>query len=415
MAMRLLSFTTPTSSTSRAATVAAVLLVGLLGERSAQAIPAFAREYNVSCSTCHTLVTRRNDFGDAFRRAGYHWPTGDEADRNARAMPPVEMKGQALGTGLLPLRPPIAVVTTFSGSWTDDLTTPNKTAVGTPSLNIVFGGPISKHIGFFGAWAGGTAPSELAFAWTRVIKNRPELNFRAGLFEQSTTLFKNNESLLGGYQLGTSTVSGFALSMGRIGGEAFGFIKDRTAWSAGIVANNGAGAPQDLYAQLSHRFGGLSFTGKERDVDLDASSWLDDVGLTLNAWGYYGRIRSDSGITTQRPKRVGADLQLRFRDWAAWGGAMFGDDDYRALAGKPAWNNHSLTWFGEGDWFITPWMAVVYVYQYQDATSLRQEVQVHQLGLVAILLENLRVRLKGNYTPDRVRNDSVDLQMLLAF
>jgi len=32
-----------------------------------------------------------------------------------------------------------------------------------------------------------------------------------------------------------------------------------------------------------------------------------------------------------------------------------------------------------------------------------------------ILLENLRVRLKGNYTPDRVRNDVVDLQVLLAF
>src|SRR6185295_20010804 len=87
------------------------LLLGLLG-RSAQAIPAFAREYNVSCSTCHTLVTRRNEFGDAFRRAGYHWPGGDQGDQSARAMTPVEMKGQALGTGLLPVRPLIALVTT---------------------------------------------------------------------------------------------------------------------------------------------------------------------------------------------------------------------------------------------------------------------------------------------------------------
>src|SRR5437868_517731 len=105
----LLSFTNRTST--RAALGAALLLAVLSSERSAQAIPAFAREYNVPCSTCHTLVTRRNEFGDAFRRNGYHWPLGDEADRNARSMPPVEMKGQAVGTGLLPVRAPIAVVT----------------------------------------------------------------------------------------------------------------------------------------------------------------------------------------------------------------------------------------------------------------------------------------------------------------
>jgi hypothetical protein len=389
--------------------------VGLMSERSAQAIPAFAREYGVACSTCHTLVTRRNEFGDAFRRAGYHWPGGDDADRNARAMPPVEMKGQAVGTGLLPSRPPIALVTTFSGSWTDDLKTANKTAVGTPSLNLVFGGPLSKHIGFFGAWAGGSAPSELSFTWTRPLRNRPELNFRFGLFEQSTTLFKTNESLLGGYLLGTSSLSGHAVSMGRIGGEANGMLWDRTAWAAGWVANNGPGAPQDVYYQLGHRFGGMSFTGKERDVDLDSTSILDDLSLTISTWGYYGRIRSDSGITTQRPLRFGLDTQVRFRSVTAWGGVMLGRDHYRALGDKPAWNNRSLTWFAEGDWFFTPWMGLVYVYQYQDAASLRQEVQTHQVGLVGILMENLRVRLKANYTPDRTRNDGVDLQVLLAF
>jgi hypothetical protein len=30
-------------------------------------------------------------------------------------------------------------------------------------------------------------------------------------------------------------------------------------------------------------------------------------------------------------------------------------------------------------------------------------------------MENLRLRLKGNYTPDRIKNDAVDLQALLAF
>lgn len=390
---------------------------GLLGERSAQAIPAFAREYNVPCSTCHTMVTRRNEFGDAFRRAGYHWPGGDgAADQGARAMPPSEMKGQALGTGLLPVRPLVAVVTTFAASRSNDPTAVNKSNFLTPGLNLVFGGPLSKRIGLFGAWAGQGAPSELAFTWTRPIKNRPELNFRFGLFEQSTTMFKTNESLLGGYLLGTSAVSGHAVSQGRIGFEATGILWDRASWAAGLVTNQAAGAPGDVYLQLSHRFGGMSFTGKEPDVDLESSSFLDDLSVTVSTWGYYGRQRSDSGVLTGRPRRLGFDLQSRWKGLSVWGGLMLGSDRTQPTMTRPeTWNNYSLTWFAEGDLFLTPWLALVYVYQYQDATDRNQETQVHQAGLVAIVLENLRLRLKGNYTPDRIKNDSVDLQALLAF
>ena len=51
----------------------AIALVLALAE-PAQAIPAFARRYGVPCATCHSAITRRNEFGDAFRKAGYRWP-----------------------------------------------------------------------------------------------------------------------------------------------------------------------------------------------------------------------------------------------------------------------------------------------------------------------------------------------------
>ena len=40
------------------------LLFALMPASPAQAIPAFARAYNVPCSSCHSFITRRHEFGD---------------------------------------------------------------------------------------------------------------------------------------------------------------------------------------------------------------------------------------------------------------------------------------------------------------------------------------------------------------
>jgi hypothetical protein len=40
--------------------------------------PQFSRQYNTSCSTCHTVYPKLNDFGQAFQDAGFQFPEGDE-------------------------------------------------------------------------------------------------------------------------------------------------------------------------------------------------------------------------------------------------------------------------------------------------------------------------------------------------
>ena len=44
----------------------------------ASAIPAFARQYGTSCSTCHVDFPKLNDFGKAFKDAGFKFPKNDE-------------------------------------------------------------------------------------------------------------------------------------------------------------------------------------------------------------------------------------------------------------------------------------------------------------------------------------------------
>ena len=47
---------------------------------AAPAIPAFARRYETACSTCHVQFPNLNAFGEAFRRNGYQFPAGGDAE-----------------------------------------------------------------------------------------------------------------------------------------------------------------------------------------------------------------------------------------------------------------------------------------------------------------------------------------------
>ena len=52
-----------------------VLTVVLLTGTS-NAIPAFSRQYGTSCTTCHIDFPKLNDFGKAFKDAGFKFPKG---------------------------------------------------------------------------------------------------------------------------------------------------------------------------------------------------------------------------------------------------------------------------------------------------------------------------------------------------
>jgi hypothetical protein len=60
----------------RAFLISGVLLLAAGGE--GWAIPAFSRQYATSCTTCHLDFPKLNDFGKAFKDAGFKFPKDDE-------------------------------------------------------------------------------------------------------------------------------------------------------------------------------------------------------------------------------------------------------------------------------------------------------------------------------------------------
>jgi hypothetical protein len=81
---------------------------------SSFAIPAFSRQYGTSCSTCHLDFPKLNDFGKAFKDAGFKFPKDDESFIK---IPPVmlgapaqkELWPHSIWPGTIPGMPPIGL------------------------------------------------------------------------------------------------------------------------------------------------------------------------------------------------------------------------------------------------------------------------------------------------------------------
>ena len=381
-------------------------LLALLTPSVAHAIPAFARRYGVPCATCHTAIPRRNEFGDAFRKAGYRWP--GLVDENA-GVAPIEMRGVSAGRTLLPAQVPVALSTSLGATYTDDPNVEDSVALGRPTINVLFGASLGPHISAFGITTTEGQLEELVLQLARPW-GRPELNLRLGLIEQTTTLFKSNEALIGRFEIGSSALHGLAISKARMGAEANGTLFSRLFWAAGVVQDAGPESPYDFYYHLSVKVGGMDFLGDEPDVDLEDEKVIQDLTLTLAQWGYHGEVETTAGVKVSSIRRYGLETRIGFRDVSLLAGAMVGND--RDLVTYV--DDLSLTGFAELSYPIFSWLIPMYLYQYQDAESFLIERQKHDFGFVILPLENVRVRAKVSLTDDDTSNEEAELQIFLA-
>ena len=94
-------------------TLITFFVMGLYPSKSC-AIPAFSRQYGTSCSTCHLDFPKLNDFGKAFKDAGFKFPKDDASFLKT---PPImlgapaqaEVWPRAIYPGTIPGLPPIGL------------------------------------------------------------------------------------------------------------------------------------------------------------------------------------------------------------------------------------------------------------------------------------------------------------------
>jgi hypothetical protein len=309
-------------------------LVLLGSQRDAGAVPSFARKYQTSCLTCHTIFPALNPFGEAFRRDGYRFPSQNgSVDSDAIKTNTVAM-GQEEYTKTFPnsvwpdkIVEAVPLSVMFNGSIPVNF--PNSDARAAAG-NIFTWSGIEAELHLFGAGAfndtltyfteltladSGSFDIEHAYLlWNDIIGPPHVLNLWVGrLMNPQLTSFGLHSSYLGDTFMPAVSVAGlynpsgsFTLGMGHHdGAELNGIVAHRFGYSLGWVASSsatGLNTPdaEDAYVHIGIKSGGVALDGEGKygpNVPDPRKPWAEKA-ITVDAFAYHGLNVLDNGTGT---------------------------------------------------------------------------------------------------------------------
>jgi hypothetical protein len=361
----------------------ATLVYTLTSAPRANAIPAFSRKYQTSCTTCHNNFPELNDFGIAFKKNGFKFPKDDESFVKE---PPVllgakaqkEAFPSALYPGELPGNLPIAFRYSGFAQYNSKVPlavgfTPRTDLFAPNTFTIFAAGSFGPNISFWidndistagsGA-AGGLGDGYLKANdighWLHLPKDA--LNVRFGQFELDLPFSQARTINLSNYDIydqasvalanpalcnfvippppACTTNNPFMFSVPQRGIEFGGYPNDGNfTWSLAIVNgnNNGPAArnSKDIYGRLSYTFNLERDPSVRKEVRAAGPTGpRDHTSLRIGAFGYYGRNALNIGgslfpalPTIHEPfYRAGGDFRFKYRNFEFWGLGMFGHD-----------------------------------------------------------------------------------------
>jgi len=355
-----------------------------------QAIPAFSRQYGTSCSTCHVDFPKLNDFGKAFKDAGFKFPKDDESFVK---VPPVllgapankELFPHSIWPGSIPGVPPIGlrynqffqVVSANRNNFNLQDTTGNpanqqfipRTDFQSGLFSIFTAGNFGSDIAFWvdddfsvgGAnAAGGLGDGYLKFVNIGRLLKLPTdaLSLRVGQFELDLPFSQARSWNLSGWDiydqsnvgaLGQNVNNAFALSNAAQGIEISGGHHYRGyQYSVAIVNQNTGGTPgagnnvppvvaytsdsnfKDLYARFAYRVNLERDPASRNEIQAAGTTGpRDHTYLSLGTLYFYGR-------SVQRFQGPGGSSQV-----------LTAREPFYRLGGDFSFNYHTFNLFGQ--------------------------------------------------------------------
>jgi hypothetical protein len=366
--------------------VAALVLAAV---PSSYAIPPFARKYGTACNTCHIDFPKLNDFGKAFKDAGFKFPKDDE---DFIKVPPVMLGAPAqkeqfphsIWPGVIPGMPPIG----FRYATFFQVVSRNRNALNPPSpdspgiprtdfqngtFSIFLAGNFGSDIAYWidddvavgGSGAdGGMGDAYLKFVNIGRFLKLPKdaLSLRVGQFELDLPFSPARSWNLSDWDIfaqpniGTGadfvnngfTMDAAAQGVEFSGGHTYGgyhyslaIVNQNTSGTANQGANVGPGGDaffsdsnfKDVYGRVSYRVNlERDKTSRNAVQAAGATGPRDHTYLDFGGFGFYGRsvqrISDGTTVFTAREPfyRVGGNASFNYRNFNLLGVFMYGRD-----------------------------------------------------------------------------------------
>jgi hypothetical protein len=398
------------------ATVLGVLLVS----RPAEAIPAFARQYGRDCQTCHVAFPKLTPFGEAFRRNGWRYPGGEDAEFLREPPIPLgqeqykQMFPHTVWPGRTPPQVPLAVTIAARADYDHGEDAELSFANMAGNVGLVAAASIDET---FSGWAGVTVRAEqegAAIDIERVFAviqpfDEPVMNLRLGRFDPTLWNLSNHRMLgLTPWMMATPVRDNpFTPLPTQTGLELGGvFGEGRFDYAVGAVEGGGDRVNdfKDVYAHLGAKLGGLRLDGKDAN-EVSAQPWRE-TSVMVGAFGYFGQAAlGDPAVASQEDRffMVGGDASAILRDFQLTVAGSYGKNQ-RPSFGEPNEEADTLHLMGQLDIVVYPWLVPTVRYEWRDLAGA--DAQRASGGVYVLLRANVRAQLLAS-----VENDGAHFEL----
>lgn len=419
----------PTRSRPLLLAVAGVLMLAI--PRTASAIPAFARKYGTSCSTCHTIYPKLNPFGEAFRRNGFRFP-GTDSDVVKQPTVPLGVDAykklfpDAVWPGTLPGSVPLSIgfngqlvlhPDTGSGGGAAD----NGATVNANSLieegHLWAGGSFDDSITYFSELtvsADGVEIERAMVSFNDLVGPAHALDLWVGKASSTLTSFGPHSSYLGDTglpSLATSALFGatgasWMLTDNFQTAEINGVVGDGMFdYSAGLTngANDAIKTPTNAYLHVGAKFGGVRLDGENNSSVPDPQKPWAENAITVDAFYYHAKSAfTQASPTAGDPDISGSDVAN------VLGGAVRAQRGSLELDVGSTYELHSnaasggkvnvLSQFDELSYVLYPWLVPAIRFEYThlapDGQSAMSDSRI-SIGAAALVRPNIKLVLNG--------------------
>lgn len=345
----------------------------------AQAIPAFARSYNMSCITCHAAFPRLNEFGEQFIENNYRLPnwknatveTGDDMLALPESVP-LALRTQAFAQARQ--ADAIDINTGDTVSADTDFQSPYQ-------IKLLSSAPLSDHISyyFYAIFAekgdnGSVIVEDAWFSHDDIFDSG--ISLMLGQFQVSDLMFPR-EIRLTFQDFMVYRMAGLTYDRGTI----FSYAAGPLDLSLGLVNGNGIDENKTInspgYKRPDHLFD--NNTGKS----VFGRIGTDVAGVQLGLFGYSGTQKNatgpagtDSGNRDTDKIAYGVDLSGKFGGKTYWFAQLL-QNDWDGFIDE----NKNYSWFGSFigiDYIHSDHWAYSLLYNYADANDLKNTDTVYE-------------------------------------
>ena len=424
------------------------------------AIPAFARKYRTTCTTCHVAPPKLNALGEAFRLNGYRFPENDALLRRDRpveqgAEPWKDLWPRAIWPGELPGEIPLAVRLVNDVTITAE---PDATAVVSfqfpAEIYLLAAASLGETVSAFVSteWTPdygldaiqakvkiqnlvGALPDRALDLWVglqnlylftladRQIDRAGRLNFRWQTFRPSDIALSDpmtgeTVNSANTFQLRETQP---AIELSGVGGGGRLYYALGVAQGAGTLAGDN-NSRKDVFYKLRYKVGGLRLDGLYDTEDAPVQGGggqLRDRSLTLEHFGYFGgQPVADDLDDTHRAFGVNARLVRGPLDVATgfvwgqhdnpWGDLLSSELTHRSL-------------FGRAEVMIYPWLMGSLKFDLFETSGSPQTSPLPLVienadqtrilpGVIVLLRHNVKAVLEGELFARHTLFDEDDLR-----